>query len=166
MAYQVQVLATKPESQSSIPWKLSSKLHLGDVWSVHVWSPAWISLSSRPARAKKWDWSQHPLNIPPSKQNRAEAGKMALKSADWSSRASAMDAWHSPGSSQTYVTPVPGDLTTPSCLHGHQAHTWCIGIHTGRIPPYRKNKIILEVMGFLFCCFVAAVVVLRQDLTL
>ena len=31
------------------------------------------------------------------------------------------------------VTPVPGDLTTPSGLHGQQAHAWYIGA-------YRQKK--------------------------
>lgn len=56
---------------------------------------------------------------------------MALKSADWSSRASAMDAWHSPGSSQTYVTPVPGDLTTS------QTHT------CSKTPMHKKKYIYI-----------------------
>jgi hypothetical protein len=58
------------------------------------------------------------------------------KSTEYSCRGSGFNSQQPRGSSQLSVTPVPGDLTPSSALHGHRA--------TRAEDPYTSNKLNLK----------------------
>lgn len=75
-----------------------------------------------------------------------EWNSSVLKSTCCFPRGPELDSQHPYSSSQTSLTPVPGDLMPSSGFHRHQAHMWYIDTHASKPPTYMKQtfKILLE----------------------
>ena len=82
------------------------------------------------------------------------------------SRGPELVSYHLNGGSQPSSVTAPGDLMpllAPFNPHQHQAHTWCIGIHTGKTFIYINKQTLKRQKSLSLSVFIGLKIYLSRD---